>query len=331
MTNWSRFSRRKFVFGMASGIFVFPVREGGARPMEWNEIKQANHAFPASNSSVYSDYLSYYQIHLPTDCEHQAGFIDTPSYRIFTQCFTPNNANGTILLLHGYLDHTGLWGDWIVELIAAGWKVCTIDLPGHGLSTGRRGHISDFSHYQTILDCVLSLICKKEHLTAALGHSTGAAIIADALIRGVSIKKSIFVAPLLKIRLGDWIGFGTAFLPSSFSISPGVQKRTSNPDYFAMRKADPLRSNKISIGWLKAAKKWKNHIEQSPSSAASALLVQGENDSVVDFKYNLIGYQRLFPKVIIKSIPNGRHHLLNEAGEIRRRVRDTILHFVQNP
>ena len=40
----------------------------------------------------------------------------------------------TILLLHGWGASLYMWRDWYAPLVAAGWRVLAVDLPGHGLS-----------------------------------------------------------------------------------------------------------------------------------------------------------------------------------------------------
>ena len=328
MVNRVLLSRRDVVVGGVSTLLMLGAKRGGAMPTKWDSIEQVNHRFPVNDSKVYSDYLEHYRILLPKDCQHFGGFIDTGEHRIFTQSFLGPVPKGNILLLHGYLDHSGLWGNWISELLIDGWNVCTIDLPGHGLSDGRRGHIDDFSIYQKMLDDILPYFVNDDLPLSMIGHSTGAAIIAEAVLRGVAISKSIFIAPLLKIRLGNLIGASTAILPSWLSISPGVYPRTTNPEFFEMRKADPLRAGKISMGWLKAAAQWRKRIQSKKSDASSVLLLQGDKDTVVDAKYNMVGYNQIFPHLEIQTFVNGRHHLLNDAEQIRRPVRDRIINFL---
>ncbi|SUV72968.1 lysophospholipase [Acinetobacter baumannii] len=40
------------------------------------------------------------------------------------------------MLLHGYLEHSGIYQPIIREILEQGFSVITYDLPGHGLSNG---------------------------------------------------------------------------------------------------------------------------------------------------------------------------------------------------
>ncbi len=58
---------------------------------------------------------------------------------------------GTIFLLHGYNDHTGILKNLICFCLNQNYSVAVYDLPGLGLSSGEQGAIKDFSEYADIL------------------------------------------------------------------------------------------------------------------------------------------------------------------------------------
>ena len=57
-------------------------------------------------------YFEYYQIDLENripDIQHSFGYINCTDYRIACHLYTRSEARGSVLLLHGYYDHVGLF------------------------------------------------------------------------------------------------------------------------------------------------------------------------------------------------------------------------------
>jgi acylglycerol lipase len=78
-------------------------------------------------------------------------------------------------VVHGYGEHCGRYVRLAESLVAHGVTVHTMDLPGHGRSPGRRGHVGRFSEY---VEATRALVCAVtgEHPavpTFLLGHSMG--------------------------------------------------------------------------------------------------------------------------------------------------------------
>lgn len=48
------------------------------------------------------------------------------------------------------------------------------------------------------------------------------------------------------------------------------------------------------------------------------LILQGEQDLTVDWQWNLEVLRGKFPRAIVHRHPEARHHLVNEAEEIRQ-------------
>lgn len=114
---------------------------------------------PLSAGQVISDegqaYLRFYSlIGLGRDgrVSSRLGRFEIGGYEIVTQLWTPENPVATLVLVHGFYDHMGLYRhviEWALEL---GFAVVSCDLPGHGLSSGARASITDFAEYQLVLD-----------------------------------------------------------------------------------------------------------------------------------------------------------------------------------
>ena len=103
---------------------------------------------------------------------------------------------GVVLLVHGLGEHCERYTAIAAALNAAGYALYSMDLPGHGQSQGRRGHINRFTDYQ---QAVLSLHdrVKSDHPDQAiflLGHSMGGLITTHLLLDHQSLFKGALLS-----------------------------------------------------------------------------------------------------------------------------------------
>lgn len=90
-----------------------------------------------------------------------------------------------VLLVHGLAEHCGRYEEVAATLNAAGYPVWALDLPGHGHSAGRRGHVECFQNY---IDAVAELrgqvaASHPQLPVVLLGHSMGGLIAASTLLQ----------------------------------------------------------------------------------------------------------------------------------------------------
>lgn len=83
-----------------------------------------------------------------------------------------------ILLVHGMGEHCQRYNPIAQELNQSGYAVCSMDLPNHGRSAGKKGHVDSFDLFQ---NAVLGLYqrIKNDYPTSPifiLGHSMGGLI-----------------------------------------------------------------------------------------------------------------------------------------------------------
>jgi len=89
-----------------------------------------------------------------------------------------SDPKAVIVLVHGLGEHSGRYqaiGNYFIE---NGYALMSIDLPGHGKSSGKRGHIDNFSDFTTAIEHLHSL-AKNKHPDKPiflLGHSLGGLI-----------------------------------------------------------------------------------------------------------------------------------------------------------
>lgn len=288
-------------------------------------------------SQSYLRYLAYYR--LPAQYARQAGYLDVQKgafkERIFVQYFRPERPRGTVFLTHGYFVHAGIQHYAVKEFLGLGYAVLTIDLPGHGLSTGKQADISDFSDYTDTFQAVTEFAQNQvPHPLLAVGHSTGAAGVWSYLLRTPQhpFQAVVLAAPLVRSHLWELslAGFtlGKGFLDELPRI---VRSTTSDPDFMDFVQRDPLQYFGTPVNWVRALIEWNEQVvEGLPPSQMPSLIIQGNLDEVVDWHYNLPFLKRKFPQAQIQMVRGASHDLFWENASLRQEIFAKIRLFLQS-
>lgn len=283
----------------------------------------------AAATPLSADHLAYRDFYGFGDLQaghSRLGVIDVGGYRIALQAWWPQTPRATLVLLHGYYDHSALYRHVIEWALGLGFAVLTFDLPGHGLSSGARASIDDFAEYQLVLQAVLAEAAALDlpqpwHL---FGQSTGGAILIDYLLTGrprPEIGETILLAPLVRPRAWAWSQLSYRLLKPFVSEIPRRFSENSNDAEFIdfIQNRDPLQPRNLPTAWVGALSRWVPRIERAPASPRSPLIVQGEADMTVDWPHNLALLQEKFAEPRILRLPEARHHLANETPTLRQR------------
>ena len=137
-----------------------------------------------SSNTALQSYVNFYRLPIPNDeLQLLAGHLSDGDKQTHIMAWQPVGAKGTVVLVHGYLDHTGLYRNLIAELIRRQFAVVCFDLIGHGLSSGERGYIADYSEYVRQLNQVIQATSELfPGPLQGIGQSTGGAILLKHLI-----------------------------------------------------------------------------------------------------------------------------------------------------
>jgi alpha-beta hydrolase superfamily lysophospholipase len=271
-------------------------------------------------------YRRFYGFHEKMAVHSRLGQLQVAGYQIAVQAWWPENPRASLILLHGYYDHSGLYRHVVEWALSMGFAVLSFDLPGHGLSSGPRASINDFAEYQAVLQAVFAQAAELDlpqpwHL---FGQSTGAAILIDYLLTGVpaeALGETILMAPLVRPRAWNWSKLSyhvmrnfVSEIPRRFSIN------SADTDFIDfVHNHDPLQPRKLPTAWVGALSRWVPRIESAQRSQRSPLIVQGEQDMTVAWQHNLDVLQDKFAKPEILRLSDARHHLANELPEFRQR------------
>lgn len=243
------------------------------------------------------------------------------------QRFEPTGTvEGSAIVVHGYYDHVGLYGHLIRYLLGRRLRVLAYDQQGHGLSTGRRATIGSFDRYTddlaAFVDAHADTLAEPRWL---VGQSMGASVILELLDtrearRANAFGPVVLFAPL--VRPASWPLSRIAYAVGRHVVDEVPRKfaaNTANPEFPALIQADPLQARTLPVEWVAAMLDWKGRFERREPTGRPVFVLQGGRDGTVDGRYNVKVLKRRY-EVTLLSMPEARHHLVNEAAGIRRRM-----------
>jgi alpha-beta hydrolase superfamily lysophospholipase len=199
------------------------------------------------------------------------------------------NIKAVVILVHGIGEHIHRYDHWAGLFNKEGIGFAGVDLPGHGRSDGRRGHIKSYKLLGEMIDILLKS-CNQTFPGIPVylyGHSLGGGIVLDYILRrNPKVKGAIVTDPYLRL----------AFEPPRIrlilasvlkNLLPGLIQPTGlNADHISHDKAvvekyksDPLVHGKISVslfdGAMNAAKYSLKHASELK---VPTLLLHGSDD-----------------------------------------------------
>lgn len=248
----------------------------------------------------------------------------------------------TILGVHGYSEHSGRYRHVAEYLNSRSFDVFWIDLPGHGLSQGKRNDCSDFHDYifaieQLVREALRAQAKGPLHLFA---HSLGG-LSAIRFLEGSDLASNICSTILSGPLLGLY-RFSPAMLPllkiftsiiPNLTISNknelGADVLTHDPEMARLRASDPLINEVVTTHWLREFLTARiSAFKETSKIRIPILMLKGELEKVVDPReidrfFDLLDV----PKKEMKIYPGMFHEIVNEIE--RFRVMNDIAHWYE--
>lgn len=182
--------------------------------------------------------------------------IDKGGRTICICSWIPSKAEAQLVVVHGFSEHMAYYQAMAEEICEEGFAVHMMDLPGHGMSEGIRGHIDDFNEY---LDNVDLLMTVNPHFLKTkpaflLGHSLGGLIALhfsikrNRLLQGMILSSPLTgFAPVksLPVLLAAILlsrKHGNVPVPKPNS----VKSLSRNPEKWKVYNSDPCRGRLIT-------------------------------------------------------------------------------------
>ncbi|MGI6366078.1 MAG: lysophospholipase [Bacillota bacterium] len=190
--------------------------------------------------------------------EKQGAIVGCGGLHLSWRAWLPRQPRAAVLLVHGFGEHCGRYGNVVETLVPAGIGVWGIDHRGHGQSQGLRGHVDSFSDYVEDLHRYYREIVEPELGTMprfVLGHSMGSIIAMNYVtmysvgLSGCVLSGTGAASPLSENKV---LAAATALLSAvaprgriKFPLPPEFISR--DPEVVAAYKADPLVHDKLSF------------------------------------------------------------------------------------
>jgi len=281
----------------------------------------------ASDPVELDSYLAKEDLAI-ADSIHGYGTVRVGDLEIACQTWIPARARGTVFLVHGYYNHTGIWAPHIRRFLSEGWAVASLDLPGHGLSGGRPFDVDSIGEYSGALMALEdSLRGRAPRPWSVVGHSLGGLVVLDRARRGnYPYTNSVLLAPMVHFSGWTWIG---AVLPvvSLFKqdMVRGKALNSSSDTAFLHRvERDPLEGWITPVHWLKEVRIWNAEAGSGRLANSSWFFLQGDKDATVDWRYDIDWVAARTDGLHVRMFTGARHHLQDEGGPLGDLVRASL-------
>ena len=93
---------------------------------------------------------------------------------------------------------------------------------------------------------------------------------------------------------------------------------------------DPLQPRFLTVAWVSAMKNWLARFPEQHTITTPTLILQGEQDDTVDWRYNMPAILQKIPNAQLHYLAEARHHLANESANIRARIEQIVSQFLQS-
>jgi lysophospholipase len=242
-------------------------------------------------------------------------------------------SRGTLIFFHGQGDFIDRYPPVLEPFTNSGLTCILTDLPGHGRSSGKRGHVPRLKFIDQLLDNTLAATEGSCHIA---GHSMGGMMALRSFLRDPSRFQSAWLSsPLLdparqttrlmslvlpKIaRLFPWITWSTG-------VSSDQCRSNGNPD----PDERALYHSKISLGWARDLIAVGQELEDSFQSMAAGrpiLFTQGGADPVCPPEILRSRLVKLpSDQIIYREIPNTLHEpFMGDSAEEFRLILENWL------
>ena len=267
----------------------------------------------------------------------EAHFEAAGGRRLFGRQWEPRDPERSLVLVHGYAEHSGRYehvGAWFA---ARGSTVHAYDHPGHGLSDGPRCHIRRFGDFLDDLDAVVERVRQgaPDRPLHVVGHSMGGLIsCAWARERSPEVASLVVSAPALDtpnrpspVLLTALNALRWVAPRASIASDLDPQGLSRDPEVVKAYLADPLVHLRMTLSL--AAELFAAMRRTAPGGAAVSLpllMLHGADDPICSPAASEV-FARAVPGSRYRSYPALRHEIFNEPE--RETVFEDVQRFLQ--
>ena len=226
-----------------------------------------------------------------------------------------SSPRGGLVFFHGQGDFIDRYPGILKPFVDAGLKCLLTELPGHGRSPGKRGHIPHVGFVDQILDSSLEKI---EGPVTIAGHSMGGLMALRLLITHPGLFKNAWISSPLLDPMNQAKPWMRAILPHltpilpRVTVSTGVTSKDCRDDSAQSEPSSTqLYHSRVSLIWGRTlsliAEEVNEKFTQLPS-ATRLIFTQGKDDRICPPQFLR---ERLLkvthPAITYEEIPGARH------------------------
>jgi len=257
-----------------------------------------------------------------------------PYGNIYYKKWDVKNPKASILIIHGLGEHINRYEEFASYMASHDIQCVGFDLPGHGRSEGKRGHIKSFDDVIEIADIIL----EKEKIdnVVVYGHSLGGLIAAYDILKsnhnvikgiisaaafGMKSKVPVVALPVIKLMgmIAPQMAVKNGITGNMLSHRKEIAEAYDNDKLVHPFISFSLFLDSIRVGDYCFAHFLEYNIP--------ILVVHGENDPIMDKKFSQAFFNMLpNGKKQLKIIENSYHEPHNEVNN--REVFDLYREFV---
>ncbi len=281
-------------------------------------------------------WWDFYGLDIAATCAggaiYQCGTVPSGQFQLAVHRWLQPGATSTLFLVHGYTDHSGLFRHLVEYGLRRGDNVVIFDLPGHGLSSGAPGLIDSFQQYGRAVHDVFAHCAPVDQPARVIAQSTGcSALIELARHFHWPFVQAVLLAPLLRPAGWRWVRVAHFLLrPFTSSVKRKFNHNSSDQYFLVLHRNDPLQPRRLPLAWVAALRTWLAGLPLQDLGIGSVLVLQGDQDSTVDWRYNTAHIGELFPNSRIELLAGAGHQLANESPATRQRYYEMMDSFFES-
>jgi len=247
------------------------------------------------------------------------------------------NARAIVILVHGLGEHIRRYQHVADMFRDNGIGFIGLDLPGHGKSQGRRGHIKNYSVLKDMLDILMKSASQTFPGVPVYlyGHSLGGGIDLEYIIKSrPKIKGAIVTSPFLKLafeppRIKLILASVMKYILPGLIQPSGLNASHISHDLDVVNayKSDPLVHDKVSVSLFDSAIKAARYsLGHAGEMNVPLLLMHGSDDQITSHEGSR-EFASKSARTELKIFEDGYHELHNEP--FKKEVFDHILNWLR--
>lgn len=255
--------------------------------------------------------------------QEQTGFLTgLGGVQLFYRVWSPPEPQGSMVLVHGFNEHSGRYTHVAEFFTARGYAVYALDHRGHGRSEGHRCYIDRFDDYLHDLHLLVQK-AQAHGIPILVGHSMGGLIAYRyALAHPDTIQALVLSSPFFRNRAQpDPVTKMLAPLMSKLLPRLQIPARipmewlTRSTEALAAAKADPLFGSKATPRWFIECTRAGEACHGETDLKMPVLFLQAGDDLMVVPEATREIYERVSqPKKAFKLYPGKYHEIFNDPG-----------------